>query len=159
MQATLKFSNCSESLVAALEFQRFLQRQIKCQGNYMKIHFTSALPRECFCRGWYDFIVRVLAFTWATSAKTSARSKLVRLLTLLHISPRIRSIMCTIQFKILRDHQYTFEVRRHSLFVAAYVMIITTHFAYMKIRYLLRKACCYQFDRKQGCVSSSSEVA
>ena len=125
MQATLKFSNCSESLVAALEFQRFLQRQIKCQGNYMKIHFTSALPRECFCRGWYDFIVRVLAFTWATSAKTSARSKLVRLLTLLHISPRIRSIMCTIQFKTLKDHQYTFKVGCHPLFVAAYVMIIT----------------------------------
>ena len=132
MQATLKFSNCSESLVAALEFQRFLQRQIKCQGNYMKIHFTSALPRECFCRGWYDFIVRVLAFTWATSAKTSARSKLVRLLTLLHISPRIRSIMCTIQFKILKDHQYTFKVRRHPLFVAAYVIIITIRFTYMK---------------------------
>ena len=132
-------------------------RQIKCRGKYITIHFASALPRQCFCRGW--FILRSSAFTWATSAKTSTISKLVRLLTLLHISPRIRSIMCTIQFKILRDHQYTFEVRRHSLFVAAYVMIITTHFAYMKIRYLLRKACCYQFDRKQGCVSSSSEVA
>ena len=37
---------------AALEFQHFFPRQIKCRGNYMKIHFASALPRQCFCRGW-----------------------------------------------------------------------------------------------------------
>ena len=37
---------------AALEFQHFFLRQMKCQGNYMKIHFASALPRQCFCRGW-----------------------------------------------------------------------------------------------------------
>ena len=67
----------------------------------MKIHFASAFPRQCFCRGWQDFILRALVFT---SAKISMRSKLVRLLPLLHISPRIRSIMCTIQFKILKDH-------------------------------------------------------
>ena len=36
------------------------------------------------------------AFSLETSVKTSTRSKLVRLLPLLHISPRIRSIMCTI---------------------------------------------------------------
>ena len=98
----------------------------------MKIHFALALPQEFLCRGWQDFILRALAFTWATSAKTLARSKLVRLLTLLHISPKIRSIMCTIQFKILKDHQYTFKVRHHPLFVAVYVMIITIHFTYMK---------------------------
>ena len=38
--------------LTALEFQHFLLRQIKCRGNYMKIHFASALPRQCFCRGW-----------------------------------------------------------------------------------------------------------
>ena len=59
----------------------------------MKMHFASAFPRQCLCRGWQDFILRASAFT---SAKTSTRSKLVRLLPLLHISPRIRSIMCTI---------------------------------------------------------------
>ena len=37
---------------AALEFQHFLPQQIKCRGNYMKIHFASAHPRQCFCRGW-----------------------------------------------------------------------------------------------------------
>ena len=78
---------------SALKFQRFLSRQIKCRGNYMKIHFASALPRQYFCRGWEDFILRVSAFTWATSAKTLTRSKLVRLLALLHISPRIRSFV------------------------------------------------------------------
>ena len=66
----------------ALEFQYFLLWQIKCQGSYMKIHFASALPQQCFCRGWQDFILRSLAFTLATSAKTSTTSKLVRLLSL-----------------------------------------------------------------------------
>ena len=80
---------------SALEFQHFLPRQIKCRGNYMKIHFASAFPRQCFCRGWQDFILRTSVFTSATSAKTLTRSKLVRLLPLLHISSRIRSIMCT----------------------------------------------------------------
>ena len=28
---------------SALEFQHFLPRQIQCRGNYMKIHFASAL--------------------------------------------------------------------------------------------------------------------
>ena len=55
-----------------------------------------AFPQQCFCRGWQDFILRAFVFTSATSAKTSTRSKLVRLLPLLHISTRIRSIMCTI---------------------------------------------------------------
>ena len=82
--------------ITALEFQHFLLRQIKCRGNYMKIHFASAFPRQYSCRGWQDFILRASVFTSATSAKTSTRSKLVRLLPLLHISPRIRSIMCTI---------------------------------------------------------------
>ena len=59
----------------------------------MKIHFASAFPRQCFCRGWQDFILRALVFT---SAKISMRSKFVRLLPLLHISPRIRRIMWTI---------------------------------------------------------------
>ena len=111
----------------ALEFQHFLPRQIKCRGNYMKIHFASALPLQYFCRGQQDFILRASAFT---AAKTSMRSKLARLLHLLHISPRIRSVMCTIQFKLLQDHQYAFKVRRH-LFVAACVLIITIRFTYM----------------------------
>ena len=80
---------------STLEFQHFLPRQIKCRGNYMKIHFASAFPRQCFCRGWQDFILGASVFTSATWAKTSKRSKLVRLLPLLHISSRIRSIMCT----------------------------------------------------------------
>ena len=80
----------------ALEFQHFLLRQIKCWGNYIKTHFASAFPRQCFCRGWQNFILRASVFTSATSARTSMRSKLVRLLPLLDISPRIRSIMCTI---------------------------------------------------------------
>ena len=37
-----------------------------------------------------------MVFTLATLAKTLARSKLVKLLPLLRISPRIRSIMCTV---------------------------------------------------------------
>ena len=65
----------------------------------MKIHFASTLPRQYFCQGWWNFILRASA----TSAKTSTRSKLVRLLSLLYISPRI-SIMCTIQFKLLKDY-------------------------------------------------------
>ena len=62
----------------------------------MKIHFASAFPRQCFCPDWQDFILRASVFTSATSAKTLTRSKLVKLLPLLHIFPRIRSIMCTI---------------------------------------------------------------
>ena len=121
--------------------------------------FILALPRQCFCRGWQDFILRASAFTWATSAKTSTRSKLVRLLDLLHISPRIRSIMCKIQFKILTDHQYTFKIRRHPLFVAAYLMIITIHFTYMKNdRFTLQSSLpnvglC--FFKLRGCFNSS----
>ena len=65
------------ALMAAVEFQHFLPRQIKCPDNYMKIHFASAFPRQCFCRGWQDFILRASVFTLATSGKTSTRSKLV----------------------------------------------------------------------------------
>ena len=109
----------------------------------MKIHFASELPWQCFCRGWQDFVLRASAFTWATLAKTSMRSKLVRLLALLHISPRIRSIMCIIQFKILKDHQYTFKVRHHPLFVAVYVIIITIHFTYMKNKISCTRKICF----------------
>ena len=62
----------------------------------MKIDFTSAFPQQYFCWGWQDFILRASVVTLATLAKPSTRSKLVKLLHLLHISPRIRSIMCTI---------------------------------------------------------------
>ena len=55
----------------------------------MKIHSASAFPRQCFCRGWQDYKLRASVFTSATSAKTSTRSKLVRLLPLLLISPRM----------------------------------------------------------------------
>ena len=61
----------------------------------MKIHFALAFPRQCFCQGWQNFILRALVFTWATSAKTLTRSKFVKLLPSLHISPRIGSIICT----------------------------------------------------------------
>ena len=61
----------------------------------MKILFASAFPRQCFCWGWHNFILRALVCISETSAQKT-RSKLVRLLPLLHISPRIRSIMCTI---------------------------------------------------------------
>ena len=46
----------------------------------MKIHFTSAFPRQYFRRGWQDFILRASVFTSETLAKTSKRSKLVNLL-------------------------------------------------------------------------------
>ena len=62
----------------------------------MKIHFALAFPHQCFCQGWQNLILRALVFTWATSAKTLTRSKLVKLLPLLYISPRIGSIICTI---------------------------------------------------------------
>ena len=62
----------------------------------MKIHFALAFPWQCFCWGYQDFILRASVFTSPTSAKTLTRSKLVKLLSLLQISPRIRSIMCTI---------------------------------------------------------------
>ena len=82
--------------VSALEFQHFFPQQIKCQGNYMKMHFALAFAQQCFCRGWQDFILRASAFTSTTSVKTSTKSKLVRLLLLLHVLPRIRSIMSAI---------------------------------------------------------------
>ena len=74
---SLSFRPPLVALMAAVEFQHFVPRQIKCPDNYMKIHFASAFPRQCFCRGWQDFILRALLFTLATSGKTSTRSKLV----------------------------------------------------------------------------------
>ena len=56
----------------------------------MKIDSASAFPRQCFCRGSQDFILRAWVFT---SAKTSARRRLVTLLPLLHISQTIRRIV------------------------------------------------------------------
>ena len=41
-------------------------------------------------------LLRASVFTLATSAKILMRNKLVRFFPLLHISPRIRSIMCAI---------------------------------------------------------------
>ena len=38
----------------------FLQRQMKCQGNYMKIHFASAFPRQCFLPRLAGFYVKSL---------------------------------------------------------------------------------------------------
>ena len=68
---------------------------LEIRSDYMKIHFASAFPQQCFCRGWQDFMLRASVFTLATLANISTRSKLVRLFSLLHISPKIRSIMCT----------------------------------------------------------------
>ena len=45
------------------------------ENNYMKIHFASALPRQYFCRGQQDFILRASAFTSTTSEKTITGSK------------------------------------------------------------------------------------
>ena len=74
----------------------------------MKIHSASAFPWQCFCQGWQDFILRALVFTLATSTKILMRSKLVRLLSLLHISQRIRSIMCTIIVVQILLHKYCY---------------------------------------------------
>ena len=81
-------------MISDIELQHFLPQQIKCRNNYMKIHFASAFPRQCFCRGWQDF--KSLRFYLSNLGKNLTRSKLVKLLRLLHISPRIRSIMYTI---------------------------------------------------------------
>ena len=115
------------SSIQALEFQHFPLRQIKCRGNIMKINFASALPRQFFSRGWQGFTLRASGFTSTTSAETSTRSKPVRLLLLLHTSPKIRSIMYTIQFKFLKDHQYTIKVRHHPLFIAFHFTHMTNN--------------------------------
>ena len=73
----------------------------------MRIHFATTFPRQCFCQGWQDFILRASVFTSATSAKTSTRSKLVRLLPLLHISPRI-SILSTITVAQILFYKYCY---------------------------------------------------
>ena len=62
----------------------------------MKIHSASAFPRQRFCGGWQNFILTASVFTLVTSAKTSTISKFLRLLSLLNISQRMRSIMSTI---------------------------------------------------------------
>ena len=62
----------------------------------MKIYFALAFPWQCFCQGWQDFIFRALVFTLATAAKISTRNNFIRLLRLLNISPRKRSIMCAV---------------------------------------------------------------
>ena len=72
----------------------------------MKIHFALAFPQQCSCWGRQNFILRALAFTLATSAKTSTRSKLAKLLSLLHVSPKIRSIMCTVIFVQIFLYKY-----------------------------------------------------
>ena len=61
----------------------------------MKIHFASAFPVQCFCQGWQDFILRASVFT-------------SKLLPLLHISPRIRSIMCTITVVQILFYKYCY---------------------------------------------------
>ena len=68
----------------------FLPQQMKCRGNYIKIHFVLAFPRQCF-------LPMLAVFSIKNLGKTSARTKLVRLFPLLHISPRIRSILCTVR--------------------------------------------------------------
>ena len=72
----------------------------------MKINFASAFPQQFFCRGWQDFILRASVFPSATSAKTSTRRKLVKLLPLLHISPKIRSIMCKLLYIFCCTNSY-----------------------------------------------------
>ena len=60
-------------IITVLEFQHFLPQQIKCQVTIR----TYILPQL--------FLSRFLS-----------KSKLLKLLPFLHISPQIRSIMCTI---------------------------------------------------------------
>ena len=50
-----------------------------------------------------------MVFTSATSAKTSTRSKLLRFLPVLHISQRIRSIMCTFIFVQILLYKYCYK--------------------------------------------------
>ena len=78
----------------------------------MKIRFALAFPWQCFCRGWQDFILRASVLT---SAKTSRRSELVKLLPLLYISPRKRSIMCTIIIVQILLYKYCY-MQCHVLF-------------------------------------------
>ena len=124
----------------------------------MKTHFASALPRKCFCRCWQYFMLRTSAFTWATSAKTSTRSKLDRFTpyftknkkyyvcnsiqnfkrSLVYIQSKAPSSICS---SIRNDNPFHLHDNR--------LIIID----------LLRIARCYQLDRKQGCVPSSSEVS
>ena len=125
----------------------------------MKMHFLSALPWQYFCQGWQDFILRASTFTLATSAKILIRSKLIRLLPLLHISPRIGSIMCTIQFKLLKVYQYIFKVRHHPLFVPAYTIIITIHFMCITNNRFTWQSLLLSFGCNQGCGSSNGKVA
>ena len=94
-----------------MEFQHFLLQQIKCWGNYMKIDFASAFPGQCFFQGWQNFMLWALVFTSATSAKSLTRKKLVKLLPLLHISARIRSIMCTIIVVQILLYKYCYTQR------------------------------------------------
>ena len=91
--STVGFAAVLFHMVHSFRISHFLPQKIKCRGNYMKIHFGSVFPLQCFCQGWQHFILRASVFTSATLAKTSTRSTLVRLLSLLHISPRIRSII------------------------------------------------------------------
>ena len=51
-------------------FSNFLPRQIKCQVNYIKIHFASEFPWQCFCRGWQDLILRASVYTLAALPKS-----------------------------------------------------------------------------------------
>ena len=53
----------------------------------MKTHFASALA---------GFYIKSLGIYFGNLGKNFDENKLVKLLPLLHISPRIRSIMCTI---------------------------------------------------------------
>ena len=106
----------------ALKFEHFLPLQIKWRGNYMKIHFASAFPLQYFCRGWQDFTLRASVFTLGTLAKASVRVKLVKLLTLLHISPKIRSIMCTIIVVKILLHNYCY-MQCNVLFSHIYLLL------------------------------------
>ena len=84
----------SAFFAAANKMPRKLNENTFCLGNSSAIF----LPRLV------GFYIKSLGIYLGNLGINTTRSKLVRLLPLLHISPRIRSIMCTIQLKLLKIH-------------------------------------------------------
>ena len=65
----------------------------------MKTHFASALA---------GFYIKSLGIYFGNLGKNFDENKLVKLLPLLHISPRIRSIMCTITVVQILFYKYCY---------------------------------------------------
>ena len=83
--------------IAACEFQHFLLQQIKCRGRQLyenkfclDFSLTMFLPRLA------GFYIKNLGICLSNLGKNFEKKKTCKLAPLLHISPWIRSIMCTI---------------------------------------------------------------